>query len=404
MKKIIVIGGGASGLMAAICAARLGAAVTILEKMEKPAKKLQMTGNGRCNLTNTGADAAAAYCGADQIFIQNILKQFTVADTLNFFHDLGLLTKTRADYVYPYTDQAASVLEVLLLELRRWKVKLKCRETVTKIERQPLGFCVKTETWTYQCDQVILAAGGKAVPLTGSDGSGYTLARQCGHRITPILPALVPLRVKEAVVTSLAGTRSPVRLHLQIEDEQRKPETGELQWTEYGVSGIVVFQVSRFAAVALREGKSVKLQIDLLPDYETNQILRLVAMKEQKNPAATREELLAGILQKNVIAALLKSNAKDVTAAELITRARSMTLTVIGTQTFERAQVCAGGVFSEEIDALTLESKKMPGLYMTGELIDVDGICGGYNLQWAWSSAYVAGTHAAGYGLTKGNL
>lgn len=400
-KKVVVVGAGASGMMAAIAAARQGASVTVLEKMERPGKKLLITGNGRCNLTNKKASAKDAYRGAGADFTEGILGQFPVESTLDFFHGLGLLTRERNGYIYPYTDQAGTVLELLLLEIRRLKIKMKYRENVVGIQKAKEGFHVQTAAWSYPCDKVILCAGGKAAPQTGSDGSGYGLAKHCGHRIQPVHPALVPLKAGGNIPRMLSGIRNQAVLSLEIDGGLCCREEGDLQWTDYGVSGIVVFQLSRFAAAALAENKRVRLHVDMMPEYTEADIRRLLEEKHTRFPEASAEELLTGLLKKKAVSAFAKTAGKQICTEKgeafyqaAVSFLKNLTLTVTGTKSFDAAQVCAGGVPAAEVSGETLESLKMPGLYLAGELLDVDAICGGYNLQWAWSSGYVAGSHA----------
>lgn len=401
MNRVIVIGAGASGMMAAITAARQGAVVTVLEKMEKPGKKLLITGNGRCNLTNKNMQITDAYRGRDTVFAQKIIEQFPVADTLRFFHELGLLTRDRDGYIYPYNDQAAAVAEILLQEMQRLRVKMKYREQVTDILKTAEGFTVKTATWQYPCDRVILCTGGKAAPQTGSSGDGYVLAQKCGHKLIPVVPALVPLKASGPLPRQLSGTRNTVRLKLETDGREACRAEGELQWTDYGVSGIVVFQVSRYAAKALCQKKKVQMQIDLMPEYTEEALVRLLTDKQKRFPKQGTAELLAGMLKKKNIEALCKIAGKqpppddfESYAATIAKNIKRLTLEITGTKDFDMAQVCAGGVPASEVCPDTLESLKMPGLYLAGELLDIDGICGGYNLQWAWSSGYVAGIHA----------
>lgn len=396
MKKIIIVGAGASGLMAAIAAARQGAAVTVLEQMEKPGKKLLVTGNGRCNLTNRKAPGKDTYRGAEEAFVSRVLGQFPVESTLEFFHGLGLLTRERDWYVYPYTDQAGSVLEVLMQEIRRLKVKMKYKERVMEIRRAEEGFSVHTATWEYVCDAVVLCAGGMAAAQTGSDGSGYALARKCGHSVRPVYPALVPLKVQGSIPRMLSGTRNYVRLTLEIDGKARYQDFGELQWTDYGVSGIVVFQLSRFAAEALGEKRTVRLHVDMMPEYSKAEIMELLEQKSACVPEQSGAELLAGLWKEKTIRTFLKlyGNNRKNFCENAISFIKNLTLEVTGTKPFEMAQVCAGGVPAEELCAETLESRIFPGLYLAGELLDVDGACGGYNLQWAWTSGYLAGSSA----------
>ena len=406
MKSVIIIGGGASGLMAAITAAREGALVTVLESMEKPAKKLLMTGNGKCNLTSLDFSRKDCYRSNDPDFWKRVLQQFDYKDTIHFFEDLGLLLHERGSGIYPITDQAASVADRLLLELRRLHVKLKCQEKVTRLEYRSGIWKVYTSSWHYEADAVILACGSKAVPVTGSDGSGYELAVMTGHTITPVFPALVPLKCRESFVKKLAGLRTRADITMTIADTDDSiitaySEPGELQWTEYGISGIVVFQLSRYAASALNEKKRVKVSIDCLPSIPEEQLFTFL---EKRCAMETVSDALTGILPKKMIPVILElCQIKKMTAAatkdklyQICHCIKHLSLSITGTRSFEQAQVCGGGVSVLEIHPETMESTLHPGLYITGELIDVDGICGGYNLQWAWSTGYIAGKHSAG--------
>ncbi len=411
MKQVIVIGGGASGLMAAVTAASNGAKVTLLEGMEKPGKKILVTGNGRCNLTNTDETRKDRYRGSNPDFIESVIGQFPVRKTMEYFEQLGLLLQIRNGYVYPYVNQASAVQELLLLEAARLHVKVKCNEKVKTLEPTENGWKVQTETWCYSCHRVILAAGSCAAPGTGSDGSGYVLAKNLGHRIIAPMEALVPLKVSENWVRKLSGIRMPAGITLKIlpDGKQRDcpllgcfHEDGELQWTEYGISGIVVFQLSRYAVRALAEKKAVLAELDLMPEYEEEQLFR--HMKNRMRYERT-EEWLTGLLPKKMIPVILelcglKSSKKisELTESEIrsvVHKCKQLTLHVTGCKSFEAAQVCSGGVDTDQADPLTLESKRTPGLYFAGEVLDVDGICGGYNLQWAWSSGYTAGLHSA---------
>lgn len=412
MKSIIVIGGGASGLMAAIVAAREGARVTILESMDKPAKKLLMTGNGRCNLTSLDFSREDCYRGGDITFVRQVLKQFDYQQTMQFFEEMGLLLQERGSGVYPLTDQASSVADRLLLELAKLHVKLKCLEKVTRIEKTGDKWTAFTESWHYEADAVILACGSRAVPATGSDGSGYVLAQMCGHTIQEPFPALVPLKCKESFVKKLAGLRTKAVVTMKISSaepsrQSARPlifsEAGELQWTEYGISGIVVFQLSRYASTALQHGKQVQVSVDCLPSVTEERLLELLVKKKDEEPIG---DSLAGILPKKMIPVILelcqirKASARpeEKELSRICYTIKHLSLTVTGTRSFDQAQVCGGGVTLSEINPCTMASRICSRLYLTGELLDVDGICGGYNLQWAWSTGYLAGKNSAGIG------
>lgn len=406
MKSIVIIGAGASGLMAAITAARSGAQVTILEAMEKPGKKLLMTGNGRCNLTNLDFTREDCYRGADSSYWKQVYAEFDEKKTMAFFEEIGLLLQIRGNGVYPLTEQAASVLDCLLLEIQRLSVKLKCREKVVRIEKKKNSWKVYTQSWHYDADAVILACGSRAVPLTGSDGSGYTLAEMTGHRVAEPLPALVPLKCREEFVRKLAGLRTKVKITMHISDAAGQKqncfsESGELQWTEYGISGIVVFQLSRYASCALKRKQNVRVEIDCLPSVAEEQLFSILNNRVKKESISNA---LIGILPKKMIPVMLElAQIKKVSAypkeeniRELSHVIKHLLLSVSGTRSFDQAQVCAGGVSTSEIDPATMESRRSSGLYITGELMDIDGICGGYNLQWAWTTGYLAGIHSAG--------
>lgn len=403
-KHVIVIGGGASGLMAAITAATNGAVVTLLEHMDKPGRKILATGNGRCNLTNVyqGYDC---YMGGSPEFTQAVFKQFSKDKTIAFFTQLGIFTKNRNGYLYPFSDQASAVLEALLLEAEYRKVKIKCSEHITGIEKKEDQFLVHTDTWTYTGDSVILSTGSKAAPNTGSDGSGYHLAASLGHAVIEPGPGLVPLICGDSCCKGLAGVRSDARITLFIEGEPIAMEEGELQLTAYGISGIPVFQLSRHAVLALREGKKVTAGIHFLRAFSFDGIVAFLKGRTGTSNYKTTEQLLLGLFPKKLIPVLLqqagislKIKASQLTESDWNSLARAIChfpLTITGHQSYDQAQVCFGGVDTREIEPTTMESKLLPGLYFAGELVDIDGKCGGYNLQWAWSSGHIAGIHAA---------
>lgn len=463
VKNIIVAGCGPAGMMAAITAARNGAAVTILEGMDKPGKKLLLTGNGRCNLTNLDPklptrcrslaesdrfpgnaspyqkaslphpENAVSYRDTSSVHptAEQILRQFSVSDTLDFFHSLGLLTTDKNGYVYPHTGQSSSVLELLLAEMKRLKIKLKFSEKIQKIEQNGEGqWNVSTETWTYPCDHLILCCGSRAASATGSDGSGYSLAKQAGHRVSPVLPALTALTAdKKKFFTACAGVRCQARITLyrladpntsssgasDSEHDKKNTgrradvflaeDTGELQLTENGISGIVVFQVSRYASIALDKKERVRAAIDFLPELSLEELKEWLHRIGQYHGQASVSGAFAGLLPRKLLLALLEqtkikpgSPAGTLSEEQLEKLARSIkdfSVPVTGTRSFDQCQVCTGGVLLSEVNAQTLESKKRKGLYFAGEILDVDGPCGGYNLQWAWSSGYAAGRAAA---------
>lgn len=394
-KKVCIVGGGAAGMIAAIMAARNHAAVTILEHNEKTGKKLLATGNGRCNLTNEKQEKMCYHSEHPEL-LWDILQNFPFEQTLDFFEKIGIYPVSKNGYFYPSSMQASSVQEVLEMEARFLKVKIKCKEHVKEIKvsdtKENPRFSVVTETWQYPADAVILACGSQASEIDGADGSGYTLAKQLGLKVINPLPALVPLKGKGNYFSKWAGTRIYGKIYLQSQNEIVQTEEGELQLTDYGISGIPVFQLSGLAAKLLQHQHSVTLMIDFLPDVTPKELEELLLKRKELCPYKTTKELCIGLFPKKLIEVLVDKKTDLSTLAEKI---KKFSMEIVGTKPFSNAQVCQGGVSLEEISPKTMECKKIPGLYLAGELLDADGICGGYNLQWAWSSGACAGKEAA---------
>ena len=405
MRRIGIIGGGASGIVAAIAAARSNgdAQVFILEQKERIGKKILATGNGRCNLTNEAMDASC-YHSEDPGFARKVLEQFGYQETLEFFASLGLATKSRGGYIYPRSDQAAAVLELLELELRRQKVKVYTSVHVESLTPSSKGFVIRASGQKFQADRVILACGGKASKSLGSDGSGYALAKSMGHTLSPVVPALAQLKVKNHPFAKASGVRTDAKVAALLNSQVLAEDAGELQITSYGISGIPVFQISRHIAKGLYEGKEMKVRVDFLPEMEESEVRKAFEDRKGRFPHMTSGEFLTGIFQKKLIPRLLELShiRQDAKVMELnpsqwedLIRACKQTLLAIeDTNGFDNAQVCAGGVRTGEVDPKTMESRYVRGLYLTGELLDVEGICGGYNLQWAWATGYLAGRAA----------
>ncbi len=405
--QIAVIGGGASGMMAAIAAARNGAEVVILEKNKKPGKKLLSTGNGRCNFTNEYM-SAKCYRSDHPEYIPTVLGHFTEEQTVSFFREIGVLSKSRAGYLYPQPDQAAAVRDALFMELHRLHVGISCGCTVNKILRRDGEFEIHTAKNVSYAEKVILSSGSLAAPQLGASGEGYEIATSFGHRLSPVVPALVQLTSKEGYFRELAGVRIDARATVFVDGEELCSDQGEVQLTAYGISGIPVFQISRYASKALNDGKRVEVRLDLLPGRDISWIVeelsRLCAFDGRRRAV----QLPGGFFNQKLIPVLLAhAGIKAGTFASELRRAdlerlavciKAFRVPVDGTKSMEQAQICAGGVDLSGIDPDTMESRKQKGLYITGELLDADGICGGYNLQWAWSTGWIAGTHAAGSG------
>lgn len=406
MKKrhVIIVGGGASGLMAAISAAREGAQVTIVEQRERLGKKILSTGNGRCNLTNKYMDVSC-FRGDDTTIVSKILDNFGYQETISFFEVLGVILKDRQGYVYPISDQAGTILEVLCMEIEHLGVNIILEQSVKNISKTSRGFTVRTTDTTLLGDAVILATGGRAASVLGSDGSGYALAKTFGHKLSPVVPALVQLKGKGNFYKQISGVRTQAKVSLYVDRGYVCEDTGELQLTNYGISGIPVFQISRYAAKALNEKKAVMAEVDFLPSMSDDAFEDFLHKRIELHGHRTAEDFLIGIFHKKLIGLLLTAsriNTNQVMDAvtneqinKLVSVSKHFRLEIEGTNDFEQAQVCAGGVRTSEVNPRTLESVYVDNLYLTGELLDIDGICGGYNLQWAWSTGYVAGRHAA---------
>ncbi|SES97813.1 BaiN/RdsA family NAD(P)/FAD-dependent oxidoreductase [[Clostridium] polysaccharolyticum] len=403
-KEIVIVGGGASGLMAAITCLRQGKKVLILEQKDKVGKKILATGNGKCNFTNIFQEDSC-YRSSQAAFPGKALQQFGAEDTVRFFEDLGVLVKERNGYLYPYSGQASTILDALYYEAKRLGVEIECGIKVDHIKKEKGAFKLQYGGKTMEAETVILSAGGKASKALGSDGSGFGLAKELGHHTTKLCPSLTGLKVKENFCKALAGVRTDAAVSLFIEDSYVTKDVGELQLTSYGVSGIPVFQICRFAGMALLEKKEVEVKVDFFPNWKEKQLRKLVFRQKERFGKEAAQIVLAGLLNKKVLLVLLKqagiqpetilNKVSDEKLLSLCKNAKALAFHVIETNGFENAQVCAGGIDTREVNGDTMESKLVKRLYFAGEILDVDGICGGYNLQWAWASGFVAGSHAA---------
>ena len=404
-KKIAVIGGGAAGMMAAIQAADAGALVDLYERNDRVGKKLLATGNGKCNFSNLDMQKNAYYGSAVSLY-DNLFPIFGVRETIAFFNQHGMLTKDRNGYLYPLSEQASTVLDVLRFSLEQYKVRIYTESIVTTIQQaeksKKMQIISPSLKRTY--DAVILACGGMAAPKTGSDGNGFRLAETFGHHINTVVPALVQLRCREDFFKMVSGVRIEAKLTLCIDREEKDSVQGELQLTDYGISGIPVFQFSRQVSYALYDKKKVSVIIDFLPNQSAESYEALWKERWERQRGQTLEQFLTGLSNKKINQLIIKlagcsmhDAADNIKAAKRKTIERlyrHLTVSVRETNGFEQAQVSAGGIPAEELTE-QLESKYIPNLFFAGEMIDMDGICGGYNLQWAWTSGAVAGRAAA---------
>lgn len=395
-EQIAVIGGGASGLVAAIAAAKEGAFVTIYEKNSRLGKKILSTGNGRCNFSNKNADISN-YHGSDTSFMKNIIDSFWVEETLNFFEGLGLLFKTEADgKIYPYSNQASAVLDVLRFEIERIEIPVVYDFEVSKIVRSKGGYTFTSFDGRQAfSNRVILATGGKAAPDTGSCGSGYPLCKMLGHTVTKTTPSLVQVKTSGNFAKSLKGIKTDAMVSIG-----NKKYQGELLFTDYGISGPPVFSLSSY----LSEFEANFVTIDFMPEYTKEDVFSL--LKKRTCLSVNLENYFVGMLNKRLGMALLKysaisplsrecSSLTDTELNALCSSVKALRLDIDGTLSWNNAQVTSGGVDVLGINPKTMESLYNDGLFFCGELIDIDGDCGGFNLQWAWSSGVIAGRSAS---------
>jgi predicted Rossmann fold flavoprotein len=406
--RVGVIGGGASGLMAAIAARRAGAEVTILEKNQRVGRKLLATGNGRCNLTNTDLEIARFH-GQNPKFAHSALARFDQYQTISFFEQLGVAHKVEAGgKVFPVSNQASSVLDVLRYELEEIGVTTILEFDVESITHRVGTFIIRAgDGREHQADRVIVATGGRAAPQLGSTSSGYRLAELFGHRVVEPFPALVQLRLKHNIFRHLRGIKFEGAVEVIVNGKSQDRATGEILFTDYGVSGSPVFDVSRTAGSFLQRRKTVWLKLALVENLSREELDQLLLKRFTDRPRKTLAFSFVGFLSKRLAPVVLReAGIEDVerVVSSLTAEERNRILDVLqdwrfevlGTNSWSAAQVTAGGVDVRDLDPRTMESRLVPGLYFVGEVVDVDGDCGGFNLQWAWSSGWIAGRSAAG--------
>ncbi len=404
MKKIIVIGAGASGLIAAIFARKCGNDVTILEKNEICGKKLLATGNGRCNFWNEN-QSLEHYRSSNFDEIPEIINTYNSQEILDFFKNIGIEAKIKNGYYYPFSNQAISMQKALILEAEKQNVKIQFKQEVIDIKKINDKFEIVTKSGEKMIyDKIILSTGSKAAPKTGSDGIGYEICKNFGHSIIEPLPALVQLKAKEPFLKEWEGIRSNVLIKLYENNEVIAEERGEIQLTNYGISGICVFNLSGRVARGLDKNKKEVVEINFLEGLNIINQNKFIEWMNKRNEVVKNRtvfELLEGVLNYKLVNVLLKitdigkkeqwekldDKKREILARNIV----SFRLNIIGTNSYDKAQVCSGGVPLSELDTHSMESKKVKGLYITGEILDVDGDCGGYNLEWAWITGMIAG-------------
>lgn len=398
--RICVIGGGASGMMAALSAREAGGSVCLLERQSRVGRKLLATGNGCCNLTNR-SPLPGHYHG-DYVFVQAVLSAFPVEEALAYFRSLGLVTVTEpSGRVYPYSDQANSVVDVLRFALDSAGISVRTGCEVRRVKQTKGGFSVTLPEESLEFDRVIIACGGIAGSKLGGSMSGYQLLRALGHRCTKLRPSLVQLRSSFPRMAALKGIRAQCKAEITKDGSLFSQGEGEIQFTEYGLSGPLIFDLSRDACSA---PGLWQCRLDLLPQFSIADVKAYLCAKREHLPNLTAADLFTGLLHNRLGRVLTQgagisqaaslSSLSDFELSQAAEQAKSFTLNLTEPLGMDSAQVTAGGIFTEEFDPTTLESRLVPGLFACGEVLDVDGDCGGYNLQWAWSSGRVAGLSA----------
>lgn len=399
---VLIIGGGAAGLAASVFLGRAGQGrrIAVLEKGPRVGKKLMATGNGTCNLTNIKA-TAADYHGAPRL-ADAALSTFSVAETMDFFTSIGVDCAVREDgKVYPLSEQAGAVLDALRLEAQACGVEMICDCKVTALKQQGSDWCVLCDNAKYVAKQVLVTVGGAAAPALGGSAEGYRLLTDLGCEKKPLFPSIVQVRTATDFVRAVKGIRVDAALTLRTDGRVAAESQGEVLFTEYGLSGPAVMFVSRIVADWERQKRGeVTACLDLLPDWDSDKLLSRIRQRSGLK-GRTLEDLLTGLLHKRVGQTVLRvaevlpltrevESLTEEEIARIVKTMKNWKLPVTGTQGFGGAQVTAGGIAATEIEPSTFAVKRLPGVYAAGEVLDVDGNCGGFNLQFAWSSAYVA--------------
>lgn len=404
MKSVGIIGAGASGMMAALSAANCGAKVTLFERKDRIGKKILVTGNGRCNFTNRNLSSGNYYTD-DSSFVESVLKRFDNDDLCRFFTGLGMLIREKNGYFYPACEQASTVLDLFRNNLNENDILVKTESFVDSVSKKGNTFKVKTENGDeFSFDSIIIATGGKAGIGKKEQANGYDLLKNFKIAVSPLYPSLTQIYAEGANFKAVAGVRSECAIYVFEKDNLVMKQAGEILFTDYGISGIVSFQISHYVAEATDLKKDISCVLDFLPGFEKDDLENFVNSKLLLHGNLTVEEFFNGFLNKKLNMEIIKKaglkpslKVSEYSKELIIDAVLSMKEFLIkptGVNGYDQAQVTGGGVYTSELTE-NLETKKVPGLYVTGELINVDGICGGYNLQWAFSTGHIAGESAA---------
>ncbi|MGM9834517.1 MAG: aminoacetone oxidase family FAD-binding enzyme [Bacilli bacterium] len=404
MAQIVIIGGGASGLIAALIACQNNNEVTIIESNKDLGKKILVTGNGHCNYFHENIEASKYHSNNEEL-IKNIINEKNVTLALNYLNHLGIIPKIKNGYYYPYSNQAISVKNALVNAIKRNNIKVITETEVLSINKTD-NFTITSDRASYIADKVIIATGGMAAPKTGSTGKGYKLATNLGHSIIKPLPALSGLKI-DANIKEISGVRSEIKITLLEEGKKVQEEIGELQHNDYGISGICAMQLSSRIARGLDEGLKEEVIINYIPSIalDSSTFITWFSNYQNKLPNMKLSEFLDQILNYKLTNFFLKTinldpnielhNLKNDELNKIANILTEFRLNVIGTNSFDNAQTTSGGIPLTEVNIYTLESKIVPNLYFCGEILDIDGACGGYNLGAAWITGLIAGTNAS---------
>lgn len=402
---ILIVGGGASGMISAIFAHKTNPKlkICIVEKNNRVGKKILTTGNGRCNLTNMNTEPSN-YHGRNPRFVMSALSKMNIYDTLDFFEGIGVVAKTEDDgKVYPYSLQASSVVDSLRYELERSGCQVFCDTDCKEIRVKDGVFCLYCANGKVFNAKKVIFATGSIAGIKGDTAGSYSVVENLGHKTTDLIPALVQLKTKDKKCASMKGVKVMASASAYVSGEMIRSEYGEVLFTDYGLSGPPIFSLSRIMSDAVNSGKKAEISINLMPDKSTDDIYMHLLTRRKDVPL---ENYLLGMMNKFVGIRLIKDITEEkLTAAssvlndnilyKLATLISDWRFEISGTKSFESCQVVAGGIETADFNPSTMESKLVTGLYLTGEVLDIDGDCGGYNLQWAWSSGAVSGISAA---------
>ncbi len=393
---VIVIGGGAAGILAAISAGRSGSDVILCERMNRLGRKVLASGNGRCNLLNDRLDSSF-YNPSSKHLVETAFSRFGKREILDFFLELGLHVYSDGGRIFPVTNQSSSVLKVLEMELKRLSVCVEYNFNVTGITYANGSFIVSSDSGKSLAGRsVVIACGGKSYPALGSDGSAYKIAKNLGHTIVEPVPAAVPLLAKNETCHVLQGQKICAHVKGLVDGKTVSEASGDLLFTKYGLSGTAILDISRELSVAINRHNTTDLavRVDMAPFINRDELETEISERVKKGVAA--EDLLIGILP-NKFGMALKKDLISKDPASIAESLKERRFKVTGTRGWNEADFTAGGIDVKGICEKSLESKARSGLFFSGEILDVDGKRGGYNLAWAWSSGFIAGQEAAAY-------